>query len=590
MNSLFNFLKIEKKENEFDEHNINKYFKLPIEFTKKINTLDENMKQELNLVNSNDISQNVYNILFKCKSNEGQILLNKLGNNFSYNKLFLKDSQKFYKNLNTKELLELLTNKQTIKSWIDFKNQQEFLKKYQFIEWEQFNKFNQNPIFLQIITLYNLTSPVLQLTLPFIFLLIPFFIIKFSMKIPITLETYKNVLLNQLKGHSLGKVISQLANPDQAEKKITASITIAFYLFSIYQNVLLCYKFYKNIFTIKSFLYNTKLHLENSIKIIDKLELFIKNNNLLSYYEFADELNERKENIENLLSLMKNIKDEKFTITSVHKVGSMMGLFHKLYYKEDIHKLLCFTNGLYGFIDLIDTIQSRVNNKELNKCKIRNKGNTKLTNNKYVFFINNNVNIPNDYNSKYNYIITGPNASGKTTYIKSVLINILLSQQLGYGFYSKAVINPYYKFYSYINIPDTCNRDSLFQSEARRCLNIIKNVDDKKRYLCIFDELFSGTNPEEAVIAGKSFLKYLNNKNIDLLITTHYLGMCDLENENNKKQFLNSHLEVKNTNEGFDYIYKLKSGISKIKGGLKVLEDLEYPEKILNLVKKYSLI
>ena len=38
-----------------------------------------------------------------------------------------------------------------------------------------------------------------------------------------------------------------------------------------------------------------------------------------------------------------------------------------------------------------------------------------------------------------------------------------------FGFYYKAKINPYHHFHCYINIPDTCDRDSLFQAEARRC-------------------------------------------------------------------------------------------------------------------------
>ena len=75
-----------------------------------------------------------------------------------------------------------------------------------------------------------------------------------------------------------------------------------------------------------------------------------------------------------------------------------------------------------------------------------------------------------------NKIITGPNAAGKTTILKSVIINIILSQRIGYGYYTDGVINPYKYFHCYINIPDNCSRDSLFQAEVRRCKNILTTI------------------------------------------------------------------------------------------------------------------
>jgi hypothetical protein len=63
--------------------------------------------------------------------------------------------------------------------------------------------------------------------------------------------------------------------------------------------------------------------------------------------------------------------------------------------------------------------------------------------------------VTNDINLKKNIIITGPNASGKTTYIKSTAINIILSQQFGCGFYKKCTLNPFTHIHSYLNIPDT---------------------------------------------------------------------------------------------------------------------------------------
>jgi DNA mismatch repair ATPase MutS len=179
--------------------------------------------------------------------------------------------------------------------------------------------------------------------------------------------------------------------------------------------------------------------------------------------------------------------------------------------------------------------------------------------------------------------ITGPNAAGKTTLIKSTLLNVILSQQLGYGFYKKAKLLPYHYVHSYLNIPDTSGRDSLFQAESRRCREILTCLleNNTKRHFCIFDELYSGTNPYEAVASAFGFIKYLNKfENLDLLLTTHYTKLCELLHDENVQ---NMHMKIELCESGqIKYLYKLDKGISSIKGGIKVLEDLDYPAEIIN--------
>ena len=117
-------------------------------------------------------------------------------------------------------------------------------------------------------------------------------------------------------------------------------------------------------------------------------------------------------------------------------------------------------------------------------------------------------------------LISGPNASGKTTVLKTTLFNIICSQQFGLGFYKKANIKAYANIFCYLNIPDTSGRDSLFQAEARRCVDIIDKVNliPHENTFCIFDELYSGTNHYEAISSAYSYLNYLvNNYNFHLL-------------------------------------------------------------------------
>ena len=200
--------------------------------------------------------------------------------------------------------------------------------------------------------------------------------------------------------------------------------------------------------------------------------------------------------------------------------------------------------------------------------------------------------VKNSIILKNNKLITGVNASGKTTLIKTVLLNILLSQQIGYGYYERGRIKLYDKLHSYLNIPDTSNRDSLFQAEARRCKVILDDiiVNRNKEHFCIFDELYSGTNPIEASMAGYAYLKYLNNfKNVKFILTTHYLDMCErLEGMCEDKSIVNNNMKAYYKNDKLVCSYKLQKGITKLNGGVEVLRKLNYKKEIIEDAMNYN--
>ena len=196
--------------------------------------------------------------------------------------------------------------------------------------------------------------------------------------------------------------------------------------------------------------------------------------------------------------------------------------------------------------------------------------------------------MKNSYKLDKHLLITGPNAAGKTTLLKTTIFNIIISQQLGVGFYKKATIHPYDMVHCYINIPDTSARDSLFQAEAKRCKDILAKIAAPPaalRHFCVFDELYSGTNPYEAIGSAYGYLKYLHQyDNVNFVITTHFLDLCRrLEPES---RMHNYHMKIETTGGDFKYTYKMAKGISDIKGGIKVLKDLDYPASIIQMTSE----
>ena len=138
-----------------------------------------------------------------------------------------------------------------------------------------------------------------------------------------------------------------------------------------------------------------------------------------------------------------------------------------------------------------------------------------------------------------------------------------------------------------MNIPDTSGRDSLFQAEARRCKQIIDLIQNNssKRHFVIFDELFSGTNPVEASKSAYAFLLYLSKyENVDFILTTHYTSICKKLEKRSKIK--NYKMNVLVDGNKLSYTYKMMKGVSKIQGALIVLEEMNFPNEIIDCIKK----
>jgi DNA mismatch repair ATPase MutS len=264
--------------------------------------------------------------------------------------------------------------------------------------------------------------------------------------------------------------------------------------------------------------------------------------------------------------------------------------------------------------------------------------------------------VRNDCNLAENWIITGPNASGKTTYLKTAALNLIFTQQFGMGFYHHCVLyRPYTQFYTYLNIPDTSDRDSLFQAEVRRgkeildaatlvvpvsgtgsALSATQTPNHKQNIFLLMDELFSGTNHDDAVQAAYGFLCYLGNParhaSTRFLLTTHFVEICDKIQSTAPHVALNGKMmiedissvadvetETEETEKGevedsaekgevedsaekgevvekavekavekkgevgeIRYLYQFKEGISRLRCGIHILKQMNYPKEVMH--------
>lgn len=577
----------------FDKSKLHSPFKLPIEYVDKddLHPLSNTVCEDLELVKEEG-ELSVYEKLFQPTNVLGHNLLNDWKNNFTSDEQYLLDTQSVLKE--TKPLPSFfkkheINDKDFLDNWDELKiDHQVFLEKYGFIEWSIIESFNRSSLFLQLLSIVNMMSPVISLTLPFIFLLFPFLILKLR-GIPITMNTYISVLADIAKHHFIGKTLSNMKNISPTNLVYIVMGTGMFF-YQIYQNILSCKRFYRNVQRLSRHLIIYKDYLGHSIQNIDYFVSIHKEKQ--SYKVFCNDAVEHSNTLKEIYTILRDHITPDFTVFDVGKIGLLLKNYYVLHTNKLYEKSLRYSFGFEGYLDNIQGLQLHMSKKAINTILVNNDDKCIFNEQYYPLQIEESKCVKNTCDLTKKMIITGPNASGKTTLLKTTTINIICAQQIGVGFFGEnSNINPYTHIHSYLNIPDTSQRDSLFQAESRRCKDIIDTIHDSSkmsRHFGIFDELYSGTNPEEATKSGYAFLKYLSKyNNVDFILTTHYNKICMKLHKNENIQNYKMNVIEKDDNK-LVYTYKMKKGISKVQGAIKILEEMKYPEEIINYVKNFS--
>ncbi len=186
--------------------------------------------------------------------------------------------------------------------------------------------------------------------------------------------------------------------------------------------------------------------------------------------------------------------------------------------------------------------------------------------------------VPNTVeNIKSSVLITGSNMSGKTTFMKTVGINIILSQTMYFSL-ANEFVTPKLKVKSSIRRNDNLEEGQSYFFTEIESLNIfIKLSKQKNDYLFLIDEIFRGTNTVERLASSTAVLKYLdiNNK---VFVTTHDIELHDLLEQNFEMYHFSEQVE----NNKFFFNYKIKKGPCSSGNAIKLLEIMNYPDSVIN--------
>lgn len=163
-------------------------------------------------------------------------------------------------------------------------------------------------------------------------------------------------------------------------------------------------------------------------------------------------------------------------------------------------------------------------------------------------------------------ILTGSNMSGKTTYLRTIGLNLLLGLCGAPVFGKNMKISPL-KILSSIKNEDSLSQGiSFFYSEVRKLSYILKE-SKRNDSLVLIDEILKGTNTRERIIATKHIMKYLSKMNSFNYITTH-----DIELARESDSYILKHFTeiIENNKMGFDYL--MRDGVITSGNALKILK------------------
>ena len=196
--------------------------------------------------------------------------------------------------------------------------------------------------------------------------------------------------------------------------------------------------------------------------------------------------------------------------------------------------------------------------------------------------INKNEYVKNDVfmDEKTNtLLITGPNMSGKSTYMRQFAITIILSQMGSFVPASSAVLPIFDAIYTRIGASDDLvGGESTFMVEMLEARNAIVNATENS--LILFDELGRGTATYDGLSIAQSILEYVsNNIKCKTMFSTHYHELTDLENKD--KSIKNVHVDAIEEDGIITFLHKVKNGAVDKSYGIHVASLANMPDVVI---------
>ena len=184
--------------------------------------------------------------------------------------------------------------------------------------------------------------------------------------------------------------------------------------------------------------------------------------------------------------------------------------------------------------------------------------------------------VRNTMHWAHNALITGSNASGKSTFIKALALNAVFAQSIG-TCWAEHFAMPRARVLSSMALRDDVRGgDSYFVVEIKSLRRILTAIDDSKLTLCFVDEILRGTNTVERIATSTSLLRHLEGQNVLCVAATHDVELTQLLGG-----YEQHHFREEMTDAGMIFSYRLMDGHCMTRNAIRLLEQMEFPPQII---------
>lgn len=261
------------------------------------------------------------------------------------------------------------------------------------------------------------------------------------------------------------------------------------------------------------------------------------------------------------------------TLYDIVTFNRIIKLFEK--HKDDILKLY----ELVGQIDVeiaVSSFRSRIKNW----CVPEFNGNKIFAQDLIHPAVNNC--ISNTLIIENSIMLTGANASGKSTFMKALAVNVILSQTINTACAQAFAIPNGLKVMSSMALrDDIITGESYYIREINQLKKMLDTINKDTPTLILIDEILKGTNSLERVAASYGVLNYLWDKNVFVVVATHDINLVELVKDRYKCYYFGSNI----IDGELVLDYKLHEGINSKSNAIQLLEISDFPQEIIEISK-----
>ena len=191
--------------------------------------------------------------------------------------------------------------------------------------------------------------------------------------------------------------------------------------------------------------------------------------------------------------------------------------------------------------------------------------------------------VANSINTKHNVLLTGSNASGKSTFLKTIAINALLSQTI-YTSVSEYYRAPVYRIYSSMALRDDLSSSNSYYIVEIKSLKRMLDAASKEGHpvLMFVDEVLRGTNTVERIAASSEILKSIRTDKALVFAATHDVELTSLL----RGKYDNYHFQEEVTDDEVVFDFKQYTGPATTRNAIKLLKTIGYDSTIINAAER----